>query len=127
MTSPVARLEWEEPIRFDPQRLEKLCSDLGDNGAEHAIAQTFEKICLITVKIKRLWDLNDIDAISDLCKSLSMIAGEIGMTTLARVARDVRYCATRGDRAALAATLARLERICERSIHAIWSLEDISI
>ena len=48
------------------------------------------------------------------------------MATLSRVARDVQRCAARRDAVALAATYMRLLRVGERSIKAIWDLEDAS-
>lgn len=51
----------------------------------------------------------------------------IGMATLARVARNVVDCIERGNLVAIAATLARLERVGDRSIHAVWDLEDMSV
>jgi hypothetical protein len=52
------------------------------------------------------------------------IADQIGMASLARVARDVSSCAVRVDAAALGATLARLERIADVSLMAIWDMQD---
>ena len=46
------------------------------------------------------------------------------MATLAHVARDVRICLRRGDPVALSATLARLDRVGDRSIHAVFDLDD---
>jgi len=48
------------------------------------------------------------------------------MATLSRVAGDVETCAGNGDGVALAATYMRLLRVGERSIKAIWDLEDAS-
>jgi hypothetical protein len=53
------------------------------------------------------------------------LADKIGMVTLARVAQDVGLCAGRSDAAALAATLARLTRIGDRSLSAVWDLQDV--
>ena len=49
------------------------------------------------------------------------------MTTLARVARDVLRPAPSHDAAALGATLARLVRIGERSLMAVWDLQDLCL
>jgi hypothetical protein len=60
-------------------------------------------------------------------RSIAAIADQIGMQTLARVARDVTACVDTGDRTGLAATLARLMRIGERSLTAVWDLKDLSV
>ncbi len=60
-------------------------------------------------------------------RSLVAISEQIGMTLLAQVALDVTRCIDAGDRIALAATMARLLRIGERSLSEIWDLQDLSI
>ena len=45
---------------------------------------------------------------------------------LARVGRDVLACLHRADVVALMSTHARLMRVGDRSIRAIWDLEDLS-
>ena len=126
MTLPVDCLRWAEKVRFDPKRLDELCIEMGDEGAERVIANALEQIAKTMEQIEVLMRQGDIDAIGRTCKSLSRIAGHIGMTTFACVARDVRYCAEARDHAGLAATYGRLSRISDHSVHAIWSLEDIS-
>ena len=54
-------------------------------------------------------------------------ASKIGMATLARVARDVDIVMARQDMAAIGATLARLRRVGERSVYAIYDIEDMSV
>lgn len=127
MTHNVATLRLEEPVRFDPDRLETLCHELGEEGAEQVIAQALEQIAVRNVQISHAWRDEDLGEIARQCKGMARIAGKIGMTTLARVAHDVRHCAERGSLNALSATLHRLERIGDQSVHAIWSLEDISV
>jgi hypothetical protein len=49
------------------------------------------------------------------------------MHTLSRVADDVTKCIDAGDQVAIAATLARLLRIGERSLTAIWDMQDVIV
>jgi hypothetical protein len=51
----------------------------------------------------------------------------IGMTSLARVAAHVLTCLERATRWATPRRSARLARVGERSMHAVWELEDISV
>ena len=60
-------------------------------------------------------------------RSLIAISEQIGMGALANVARDVTNCIDHHDRVAIAATLSRLLRIGESSLHEIWDLQDYSI
>ena len=126
MTSNVAKLRLEEPVRFESERLEVLCLELGEDGAEQVIAQALEQIAVKISQVDALWQARDLDEIIFVCKGLSRAAGRIGMTTLARVARDVRLCAEAGAFIPLEATIERLQRIGDQSVHAIWPLEDIS-
>lgn len=126
MTLPIDRLRWAETVRFDPKRLDELCVELGEDEAERIIAESLAQITTIIEKLDTLRKQQDLVAFIGLCRGLARVAGHVGMTTLAGVARDVRICAEAGDRTALAATYGRLTRISDHSVHAIWSLEDIS-
>lgn len=127
MTHNVAKLWVEERVRFDPDRLEALCQELGEEGAERVIAQGFEQIDLRVAQIKALWSVQDMGEIAHCCTGLIRVAERIGMQTLAQVGTDVRACAIAGDLVPMSATIARLGRIGDQSVHAIWTLEDVSI
>ena len=127
MTLNVAKLRVEERVRFDPMRLDALCHDLGEEGAERVIAQGLEQIALKVAQIAALWQTQDREEILLCGKSLVRVADRIGMETLAEVARDVQICAEDGNVVALGATIARLSRIGDQSVNAIWTLEDISV
>lgn len=126
MMLDVTVLRPEEPARFNPDRLERLCSEVGEARAEHEVASALEVIS------RRLRDIRAIDprgSARDLLtplRALIVASDRIGMATLLRVARDVEGCVGRGDGVAIAATYMRLLRVGERSIHAIWDLEDVS-
>lgn len=69
-------------------------------------------------------------AVADLTpavRTLARLAVQVGMTSLARVAGDVAQCAARGDLVGQSATLARLVRIGDRSLTAVWDLQDVSL
>lgn len=117
----VRELQPEEPARFNPQRLEDLCQQLGETRAEAEVARALDRIA---VSLRHLYRPNP--DLPHLAKRLSRDADMIGMATLAKVARSVLHCADDGNRVALAATVARLRRVGDRSIHAVWDLEDLS-
>jgi hypothetical protein len=58
---------------------------------------------------------------------LIAISEQIGMLALARVANDVITTLDAGDVPATAATLSRLLQIGDKSLTAIWDLQDITI
>lgn len=55
------------------------------------------------------------------------IADQIGMHMLSRVATDVTMAIDDNNTVAIASTLARLLRIGERSLTAIWDSQDLSL
>lgn len=126
MTQDVTVLRPEEPARFNPDRLDRLCDEVGEVRAEHEVASALEVIG------RRLGDIRDIDPFADPqalagpVRALAAASERIGMSTLSRVARDIEICIGTCDRVAVAATYMRLLRVGERSIKAIWDLEDAS-
>ena len=126
MEQDVSRLRPEEPASFNPERLERLCDEIGEVRAEHEVASALQTISVHLQDIRRIHPVEDADCLTGPTRQLAAVSDRIGMATLARVARDVLACIGDGDLVALAATHARLLRVGERSIHAIWDLEDVS-
>ena len=110
---------------MDADQIETLCADLGPHAAEDVVCRAMEELA------QRLCHLQDMAVKGpreDLYKglrALSAIAEQIGMCGLSLVARDVINCIELGDVVAEAATLARLARIGERSLTAMWDHNDL--
>ena len=126
MRAGVTDLPLGEPARFNPSQLELLCDRLGEHRAEAEVAYALERIAkhLSQLGLDRL--RTDRAALEKLLAGLVGDARLIGMATLAQAGRHVLDCLDGDDPVALAATLARLERVGDRSIDAIWDLEDLS-
>lgn len=122
----ITRLRLEEPARFNPERLEELCRKIGEVRAEAEVALALHRISdelpLLSGKL-----VSDAQGFLLAVEAMARDAELIGMATLARVARSVLASHEVADPVALAATLARLERVGDRSIHAVWDLEDLSV
>jgi hypothetical protein len=116
----------EEPARFNPGQLEQLCERLGDARAEAEVSHALQRLSTLLAEVAILRDTGQHDALEEVLAALVRDAQLIGMATLARVGRNVLDCLDSGDPTALAATSARLDRIGERSLHAVWDLEDLS-
>ncbi len=126
MEQLVTALRLEEPARFNPDRLERLCDEIGEVRAEHEVARALE---VINIRIRALARLDPCDRRNDLATPIRVLVAtsdRIGMATLAWVGRDVLTSLEQRDTVALAATFARLIRVGERSLHSIWDLEDVS-
>lgn len=116
-----------ENVRLDPDKLQALHAELGEAGAETVIARAMDEIALRLAELMPLWRDARIPELSKRARSLVGIADQIGMPLLSRVAGDVARCAAIGDAPALGATLARLDRIGDRSLTAVWDLADMSM
>lgn len=127
MVEQITTLNLTETVRLDPNRLAELYSQLGEAGAEDVVCRAIEELAVRLTQCNRLWRSNDQKELRKSARSLIAIAEQIGMTMLASVASDVVQVIDTGDAVAEAATLSRLIRIGERSLTAVWDLQDMSV
>lgn len=120
-------LTQEERVRLDPDRLRELYVRLGDAGAEDVVCRAMEEIAVRLSHTERLYRQERLRDMRKSARSLVAISEQVGMSALATVAEDVKACIDNADAVALAATLARLLRVGERSLTAIWDLQDVTI
>lgn len=120
-------LKQNEPVHLDPDRLEELYTQLGETGAENVVCRALEELAVRLSHTARCHREGRVEDLQKSARGLIAIADQIGMHMLARVAGDAARCAASGDHVALAAVLARLLRIGERSLSEIWDLQDLSI
>jgi hypothetical protein len=126
MRAGITELPLEEPARFNPGQLERLCERLGESRAEAEVGHALQRLAALLSDAAALRASGRTGDLEAALAALVRDAQMIGMATLARVGRHVLDCLETGDATALAATLARLERVGDRSIHAVWDLEDLS-
>lgn len=120
-------LKHDESVRLDPDRLGGLYRQLGDRATEDVICRAIEELALRLTHCERLWRQQDRAGLRKAVRSLIAIADQIGMTTLARVATDVTAAVDAADEPAIGATLFRLMRIGEKSLTAVWDLQEFSV
>lgn len=123
----VLRLRYEEPVRLDRDQLETIYRNLGPAGADTVVNQALEELAAGLSQAARQYRTHRFDQMRVTLRALIAVSRQLGLTSTARVARDVLDLLGSPDAAALAATLARLERIGESSLIAIWDLQDLSI
>jgi len=123
----VTFLEKKEPVQLDSGQLEQLYLQLGEAGAEDVVCRALEELAVRLSHTERCYREERLVDMRKSARSLIAIAEQIGMGKLAQVARDVTLCVDRDDRVAIAATLSRLLRIGEASLHKIWDLQDYSV
>lgn len=125
--SAVFKISIEEPVRLDRDQIEVLYRQLGPVGADKVVNHALEELAVMLSRVGKQYREGDL---SDLCsgaRALAAVAQQIGMTLLARVARDVEQLAKGGDGVALGAVVSRLERIGDRSLVAVWDINDLSV
>lgn len=123
----VVQIQLSETIQLDQNRLGTLYAQLGEASAENVVCRAMEELAVRMAQCDTLWRAQNFEQLRKHARSLIAIADQIGMDDLAQVARDVTNCIDARDNIAVAATLSRMLRIGERSLSAIWSLDDLSL
>ena len=123
----VVALMPSESVRLDSDRLGSLFQQMTAHDAEEMVCRAVEELAVRLSHCTVLWRQDDVPGLRKSARSIIAIAGQIGMSTLARVALDVTQTVDRADRVATAAVVLRLERIGEASLNAVWDLQDLSV
>lgn len=123
----VAVISPSEKAGLDPERLEALYVRLGPTVGEDVVCRAMEELAYRLGHADRLFSRGDLAEMRKCTRALGAIAETVGMSSLCRVSGDVVQCIDDGDPVALAATLSRMARIGERSLYAVWDLQDLSV
>lgn len=124
MTDNPAALRHDEGVRLEIERLVGLYAEHGHRRAEYIVGRAVEEMAAQIADLQQVADTGPQPALVAASERLMRSAMRVGLTSVARVARDVGQASHAGDRTALAAILARLTRIGDRSLTAIWDLLD---
>ncbi len=116
-----------EHVRLDPERLSTLYHQMGETNAEDVVCRAVEELAVRMARCETLWRTGNWLGLRKDVRSLVAIADQIGMTRLSHVALDVTTAIDNNDAVGAAATLTRLLRVGERSLTAVWDLQDMSI
>lgn len=116
-----------ESVRLDSERLELLYSKLGEDGADNVLCRAMEEMAIRVKQSEKFYRAGSVKELRKTVHTLIAIAEQIGMQTMARVAKDVITCIDIGDWVALGATFSRLVRSSDQSLTAIWDLQDVTI
>lgn len=125
--SAIEKLRMEEPVRLDPDRLVVLYAELGQFAAERLIAAAMEDLAVHLVAVQLAAQERRLDVLDHGAAEIARLARQVGMVLLARVAQDLRDCVARADAVAQAAVLARLVRLAETSLTAVWDYQDLQL
>lgn len=123
----ISHLMQDEKVSIDHEQLSALYAQLGALGADDVVRRAMEELALRLSHAERQYRQNSLTELRKGVRSLVKISEQIGMNKLARVAGDVSTAIDQSDPVAIASTLARLLRVGERSLTAIWDLQDMTI
>ncbi|MDF2141424.1 hypothetical protein [Paenirhodobacter sp. CAU 1674] len=112
-------------MNLDPDRIVVLYAELGQVAAERVLSAAMEDLAVHLVAIQMAVLDRQEQVILRGLDELGRLARQVGMRVLSQVARDLADCVTREDAVAQAAVLARLVRIGDRSLTAVWDLQDM--
>ncbi len=123
----IVNLRLQEPVRLDQDQLEMLVLQMGPQGADQLVNHAMEELAVLMARLERHHGDGALEDVAKGVAALIDIAQKIGMTALARVGQDVLSLLGSNDGAAYCATLARLVRIGESSLVAVWDLQDMRL
>ena len=111
-----------EVVHLEMDQIVQLADQIGLEGADHAANASVEEIIERLCAAEAAWQTGEFARLADASWALIGIASEMGMETLAYVARNVVAMSSGRDPVALAALVARQSRVGEASLAAIWNL-----
>jgi len=121
----ISTFSCDEPVNLDSDRIVVLYAELGQVAAERVLSAAMEDLAVHLVAIQMAVLDRQEQVILRGLDELGRLARQVGMRVLSQVARDLADCVTRKDAVAQAAVLARLVRIGDRSLTAVWDLQDM--
>ena len=110
---------------LDRDRLNDLYVQLGQHAAEDVVCRALEEMAARLGYIDKRYHAADWVNLRKNARGLGAIADQLGITVLAKVARDVKTCVEVGDPVAVAATNARLMRVGASSLTEVWDMQEI--
>lgn len=123
----VLELNLSERVVVDAAQLERLFRRLGDRGAEAHVMDAVEDISDRLAGIELSYRNGALCDVPEQARRVSRRCAEIGLSSLARVARDLGISAARGDMIAFRAIWERLVRIGDRSLAQVWEMPGLSL
>ncbi len=111
-----------ELIFMDAVHLTELARDKGALRAEYIANTALEEIAERLTMAEAAWASGEFARLRKIARLLVGMSEQMGMETLAKIAAMVAEATTGLDDVALAALVARLVRVGEGSLSAIWDI-----
>ena len=123
----LAVLRHEEGIYVDAERLVPIYHGRAKREAEAVLERAIEDLASRLREIQLQFDEADAQALVRSVRLVARMAERLGMTSFTTVANDLIATTEAGDGTAQAATLARLLRVADRAVTALWDLRDMTM
>ena len=122
----VTALTPREVVRQDVEAIAVIYRNLGAPTAEKTVTRALGELALTMIRLAETVRAQDLRKVADHLLRLNRLAGDLGLLSLAEVARDSRICLERADSTGFSAVWARLVRVAERSLSLAPGLADLS-
>lgn len=123
----VTKMNRAERVLLDGNRLNDLLRRLGNKRAEAYVADRVIEISDRLARIEARHRGGAYAAVADDAQQVSRLSADLGLTSLARVSRDLRVVSRRNDTAAYHAVWQRLVRIGDSSLAQLWQVPELSL
>ena len=112
----VTALRPREVVRQDVEAIAVIYRNLGAPVAEQMVTRALGELALTMAGIAEKVRGQDLRDLARQLARLARLAGDLGLSSLAKVAGDAKTCLERADGTAFSAVWARLLRVAERSL-----------
>ncbi|MCU0907263.1 MAG: hypothetical protein MUF73_07420 [Rhodobacteraceae bacterium] len=116
----------EQPA-IDRDRLRRIYADLDSHAADRVIGRAMEDLAVRLSRAERARRDGDMRRLAREARGAASVADQLGMQQVARIARDLAAVSGTPDTVAIAAVAARLDRMGELCLAAIWEAEGLSL
>src|SRR6056297_1498414 len=112
-------LIFDERTEIDASRIKALVESMGRFAAERLIGRAIEEIDWRLMDARGALRNGEVEGFRTAMRHLIPAADAVGLPAISRVAGDAADTTAKGDSAALGATFARLERLCDGVVPAL--------
>ena len=123
----VTELRPREAVTLDSGPMEEMCNALGTERAEALVGSAMEELAVWLTRAAKLARAGNRPELAKVARLTAAVARRLGMPQLAAVARLAGELATGADEATLRAVTARMVRVGEASLIAVWDLEGMTV
>lgn len=123
----ITSLSLRERVSLDREPIEEMCHALGPERAEALVGSAMEELAVWLNRAEKLVRAGNRTELARIARLSAAVARRLGMPLLARIALETADLAVNGDDATLTAVAARMTRVGESSLVAVWELQGVTV